>query len=280
MTSVAAVAPATALTAAPTSLHHSLRRLADGSRPPTPEGSRPGFPWGDVTTPIRPATGRPSLPPSSSTRSPVGWPCGRPTPRGGLRAYHVAPLKRRGLGPASTPVARRLRRGSSEPPGLATYLLVQACQHLWLVLCDDACGGSPGLTVPRAPGPRPPWCWQSRPWLAPPPPSRRMRVRCAEGSAPPRCQGRTPREGTAGRTAGVVTPFQKSNTVSATPSCRTRTTQLTCRGRLQDAGCRAIPVPQPRSGGRVRRRCHQRPLPQEPCRHLSTHTAQALANAP
>ena len=47
-------------------------------------------------------------------------------PEGGLRAYHVAPLKPRGLGPASTPVARRLRRVSSEHPNLATYLLVQA----------------------------------------------------------------------------------------------------------------------------------------------------------
>src|SRR5262249_31213945 len=67
------------------------------------------------------------------------------------------------LGPASTPVARRLRRVSSEHPGLATYLLVQAYQHLWLVLCDDAWSGSPGLTLPRAPGPQPPWCWQSQP---------------------------------------------------------------------------------------------------------------------
>jgi hypothetical protein len=45
-TSVAAGAPARTVTALPTSLHPSLRRLADGSRPPTPEGSLPGFPWG------------------------------------------------------------------------------------------------------------------------------------------------------------------------------------------------------------------------------------------
>ena len=99
----------------------------------------------------------------------------------------------RGLGPAYTPVAHHLRRVSSEHPDLATNLLVQAYQHLWLVLCDDACGGSPGLTVPRPPGPQPHWCWQSRPWLTPWPPSGRMRVRYAEDSAPPRCQGRTPR---------------------------------------------------------------------------------------
>ena len=45
----------------------------------SPEGS----------TPIRPATGRPSLPPSSSTRRPLGSPYGGPTPKGGRRAYHV-----------------------------------------------------------------------------------------------------------------------------------------------------------------------------------------------
>jgi hypothetical protein len=58
-----------------------------------------------------------------------------------------------GLGRASPPVARHLRRRSSEPPDLATYLLVQAppeaaprrtrltpffrIQHLWLVLSND-----------------------------------------------------------------------------------------------------------------------------------------------
>jgi hypothetical protein len=41
------------------------------------------------STPIRSITGRPSLPPSSCTRSPIGWPYDLPTPRGGLRAYHV-----------------------------------------------------------------------------------------------------------------------------------------------------------------------------------------------
>src|SRR5262249_57341097 len=76
MTSVAEAAPATVVATALTDLRRLLRRLADRSRPPTPEGSLPGFPWGDVATPIRPITGRHSLPPSSSTRSPVGSPCG------------------------------------------------------------------------------------------------------------------------------------------------------------------------------------------------------------
>ena len=159
-------APAEVVATSPTVLLCLLRRLADGSRPPTPEGSGPAFAWSNLaigSTPIRPITGRRSLPPSSFTRSPIDSPCGSSSLAGGLRAYHVALLKPRGLGPASTPVARRLRGRSSEPPNLAMHLLVQAYQHLWLVLCDDAYSGSPGLTVPRTPGPRPPRCWQSRP---------------------------------------------------------------------------------------------------------------------
>jgi hypothetical protein len=134
MISVAGTAPAQVLATWPTSLRRPLRRLADGSRPPTPRGSLLACARGDVATPIRPITDRPSLSPRSFTRSPFGGSCEPPTPRGGLRAYHVASQKPRGLGPASTPVARHLRRRSSEPPDLATYLLVKACQHLGLGL--------------------------------------------------------------------------------------------------------------------------------------------------
>jgi hypothetical protein len=42
------------------------------------------------STPIRPVTGRPSLPPPSFTRRPIGSPRGWPTLAGGRRAYHVA----------------------------------------------------------------------------------------------------------------------------------------------------------------------------------------------
>ena len=65
-------------------------RLAVGSHPPTPGGSQLAFARGDLATPIRPITGRPSLPPPSFTRRPVGSPCGWPTLTGGRRAYHVA----------------------------------------------------------------------------------------------------------------------------------------------------------------------------------------------
>jgi hypothetical protein len=114
-------------------------------------------PWGDVAAgsiPIRPITERPSLAPSSSTRRRPGSPCGplsqQVIPLGRRRAYHVSPVSQSGEGRASSPVVRQLRRGSSEPPDLPTYLLVQAYpeatprrtrlapfsrnQHLWLVL--------------------------------------------------------------------------------------------------------------------------------------------------
>jgi hypothetical protein len=85
-----------------------------------------------------------------------------PVDTGEQRAYHVPRVELLGgLGRASTPVVQHLRVPSSERHNLTTYLLVQACQHLWLVLCDDANGASPGLTLPPDPGPRPPWCWQS-----------------------------------------------------------------------------------------------------------------------
>ena len=53
-------------------------------------GKSARFARGDLATPIRPITGRPSLPPPSFTRRPVGSPCGWPTLAGGRRAYHVA----------------------------------------------------------------------------------------------------------------------------------------------------------------------------------------------
>jgi hypothetical protein len=65
-------------------------RLAVSSCPPTPEGSRLAFARGDVATPIRPITGRPSLAPSSFTRRPIDSPCSGPTLAGERRAYHVA----------------------------------------------------------------------------------------------------------------------------------------------------------------------------------------------
>jgi len=190
----AGAAPARIVTIPPTDLLCPPRRLAVGPRPPTPEGSQLAFARGDVSTPIRPVTGRPSLPPPSFTRRPVGSPYGGPTLAGGRRAYHVASQE-------SSWVRPRLNAGgtSSAPdesaasgPGHLPFL-VQACQHLWLVFVYDAHGGSPGLAIPRAPGPRPPRCWQSRSRLALRSPSIRIRIRRPEGFAPRRCRRRTPR---------------------------------------------------------------------------------------
>ena len=163
MFSVAAVAPAKVISTSPTDLHHCLRRLADGSRAPTPEGSRPAFAGGNVAAPIRPITDRPSLAPSSFTRCPVRSSCDFPS--GECQHRRATGLPRSaggtpgGLGRASTPVVPHLRVPSSERHNLTTCLLAQACQHLWLGLGDDAYDASPGLTLPPNPGPRPPRCW-------------------------------------------------------------------------------------------------------------------------
>jgi hypothetical protein len=87
-TRMAGAAPAKAITTSPTVLHHSLRRLADVSRPPTPEGSLPAFAWGDVASPLNPypAPYRPAFA-SSLVLYPqplrlilrLAFPCGRAT---------------------------------------------------------------------------------------------------------------------------------------------------------------------------------------------------------
>ena len=93
------------------------------------------------STPIRPITERHSLAPSSFTRRPLSDSCealsAAVANRGRRRAYHVSLVCPCGLGRASPPVVHHLRRRSSEPPILTTYLLVQAIQHLTLVLSDD-----------------------------------------------------------------------------------------------------------------------------------------------
>ena len=137
-----------------------------------------------TAAPIRSITERPSLSPSSFSRRLIGFSCESLSLAGRRRAYHVPPLLPCGLGRVFPPVAHRLRWRSSEPPDLATYLLVQACQHLALVLCDDGYDASPELTLPHDPGSRPPRCWQSQLDLTGELPSWRMRLRCSESFAP------------------------------------------------------------------------------------------------
>jgi hypothetical protein len=117
---------------------------------------------------IRAITARRSLAPSSCTRRPVGVThatlsvavvsAGRRT--AGLFRSLFRPMQ--GLGRASKPVALRPWWGTVESPRLATYLLVQACQQLWLVEHHGPCSTSLELTMPCAPGPRPPCAAGSR----------------------------------------------------------------------------------------------------------------------
>ena len=127
------------------------------------------------------------LPAAPSARLAAGLPSREDD---GLNTLHRE--NRRGLGPASTPVARHLspdELGASGPghvpfgPSLSAPL---ACPLY------DAYDGSPGLAIPRAPGPRPPRCWQSRSRLALRSPPSRVRIRCPEGFAPRRYRRRTP----------------------------------------------------------------------------------------
>jgi len=75
----------------------------------------------------------PPIPAASEARLTAHFP-DQKSRRGELRAYHVPLECQSGLGLASLPVAQCLRQVSSEHLNLATYLLVQAYQHLWLVL--------------------------------------------------------------------------------------------------------------------------------------------------
>ena len=124
-------------------------------------------------------------------------------------------------GRISKSVAHHLRRRSSGFPDLATYLLVQACQQLALVLCDDACDALPGLAMPLDPGSRPPGCWQSQLRRAPGLPSRGRRLRCPGAYYPGRIL-------LAEQQVLSARPTGLSTATSAT-SCRTRTTKLSCR---------------------------------------------------
>src|SRR5208283_995195 len=177
----------------------------------SPEGS----------TPIRPATGRPSLPPSSSTRRPFGPPYGGPTPKGGRRAYHV---------PRTYQGWFRLclfaggsdddDRGREIPLYLATYLLVQASQRLWLAGSHDVYQQftwvshaihtwpptAVALAVVRSSRERP-----GHP--------DRVRLRCPKSFAPSDYSGRTSWWGTSGRTLGYVLVVRPVITGTSAASC-------------------------------------------------------------
>src|SRR6516164_713096 len=89
------------------------------------------------STPIRSITGRPSLAPSSCTRRPIGFSCESLSLRGddGLTTFRRGYAG--GLGRASPPGVRRLRRRSSEPPDLTPYLFGPSDAASCACPCDD-----------------------------------------------------------------------------------------------------------------------------------------------
>ena len=54
-----------------------------------------------------------------------------------LRAYPVPPVFQSGAGPSISPAVQHSRWTIGKSPYLTAHLLVQACQHLWLVWHDD-----------------------------------------------------------------------------------------------------------------------------------------------
>jgi len=151
--------------APPTGLRRLLRWLAQGSRAPSPEGSLPGFPWGDVARRLNPC---PPCYRAAFASSLILCPQPRrhasrlAFPRGGrLRVYHVPYQYRSGLGRASGPVARHLRQGTVEAPApghvpfgpslSASYASVLACRTSRPLPALHIT-----LTIPLAPGSRPP----------------------------------------------------------------------------------------------------------------------------
>ena len=114
-------------------------------------------------TRIRPITDRPWLFPSSFALTPIGFPYGllSLTGQGEVRGCHVPQKYPDRLGAAFTPKAQHLRQKTKKSLYLAIHLLVQAIQHLWLVLLDDACSDLPMFTIRSNLSALPPWCWQS-----------------------------------------------------------------------------------------------------------------------
>jgi hypothetical protein len=120
-------------------LHHLLYRFFRDSRAETPQGSQPACASGDVTTRIRPATGRHSLFPTPiparlrlALRPPYLYKKGQY----GLTTFHK--VDKDGLGALCPPVALSVHdRVMARPYTRYSALLAQASQHLRLVSSYD-----------------------------------------------------------------------------------------------------------------------------------------------
>jgi hypothetical protein len=106
----------------------------------SPEGS----------TPIRPITGRHSLPPSSFTRRPVGNRLAAGLPRGegdGLTTFRGHIIN--GLGSACSPVARQRRQGKGKAPALGHVpFWFKPISIFGLLVLTTFTGSSPELAMP------------------------------------------------------------------------------------------------------------------------------------
>jgi hypothetical protein len=141
-----------------------LKRFAELPRAARPEGSLPPCGWGDVATPIRPITDRPSLAPSSFTRCRLDASYEAPTPKGRQRAYHVPQVYRRWVrsrffaggattacGEFGTPQPDHLPFGPSplsKPPRGGHDLSRSPSSTFGLSSLTAFISVSPGLTVP------------------------------------------------------------------------------------------------------------------------------------
>ncbi len=128
----------------------SYYRFSRFSRKEAPDGRGRTFVPDDISIRIRLITRRHLLFPSSQTRRPVGSPHSslpntqtiRVSETYGVSTFRINTTMSN-LGSTRPPVAQHLRRRTLEPSFLATYLLVRACQHLWLSAELRQCSSSP-----------------------------------------------------------------------------------------------------------------------------------------
>ena len=121
-------------------LQHLLYRFLGGSRAETPQGSQLAFAPGNVTTRIRPITGRPSLFPTPLPAPPsVDLTAFLPSFRKeqyGLPTFRK--VDKDGLGALCSPGALGVHdRVMARPCTRYGAVLAQASQHLWLVSSYD-----------------------------------------------------------------------------------------------------------------------------------------------
>jgi len=151
-----------------------LKRFAELPRAARPEGSLRPCGRGDVATPIRSLTDRPSLAPSSFTRCRLDAPYEASTPKGRQRAYHVPQVyhewvrSRLFAGGAASACAEfgtaqpdHVPFGPSplsKPPSGGHDISRSSSSTFGLSSITAFSSVSPELTVPPHPGSRPPWC--------------------------------------------------------------------------------------------------------------------------